>query len=174
MEILPTCLLFQANPTVHEKLMLKHRNAYFLPACLSATPTPSIVKFKVGGVLGGIKSLMGDWQRYSFVPEMMVACYPFNTILDAIGVKHIDFFALDVERAELAILNTINFERVRIDVIMIEYSRSSTALSLERLADYVNFFNQTAVKYGRRYEVAFFIPVGSISTTGRDVVFKLV
>jgi len=153
--------------------MLKHRNAYFLPACLSAAPTPSVVKFMVAGVVGGIKSEMGDWQKGVAWPEMMMPCYPFNTILDAIGVNHIDYFSLDVELAELAILNTINFGRVRIDVISLEYSRSSTELSLKQLADYFNFFNQTAVKYGRRYEVAFFLPEGRTSSNGQDVVFKL-
>lgn len=36
-------------------------------------------------------------------------------------VTHVDFFSLDVEGADLAILKTIPFDKVTIDIIMVEY-----------------------------------------------------
>ena len=36
------------------------------------------------------------------------------------GVKHIYFFSLDVEGAELTVLDTINWSKLTVDVMMIE------------------------------------------------------
>ena len=52
----------------------------------------------------------------------LVMCYPLQTILDAIGVTLVVLFTLDVEGAELAILKTLNWGRLTIDVIMLEYA----------------------------------------------------
>ena len=48
-------------------------------------------------------------------------CFPFNAMMNALGVTHIDYFSLDIEGPELQVLKTINFDRVSIDVMTIEY-----------------------------------------------------
>jgi len=50
----------------------------------------------------------------------LVQCFPLSDILAAIGVNHVDFFSLDVQGAELPILKTIDFEAIRIDLIMLQ------------------------------------------------------
>ena len=45
--------------------------------------------------------------------------------IEAIGMTHIHFFSLDVEGAELDILKTIPFDKVKIDSFAIEYAVSS-------------------------------------------------
>ena len=45
-----------------------------------------------------------------------VMCFPLAGILKAIKVSYIDYFSLDVEGDELAILKTINFKRFDIKV----------------------------------------------------------
>ena len=50
-----------------------------------------------------------------------VLCILLFSILEAIVMTHIHFFSLDVEGAELDILKTIPFEKVNIDVFVIEY-----------------------------------------------------
>ena len=45
-----------------------------------------------------------------------VVCLPLITILNAIGNPKIDYFSLDIEGAELAVLNTIPWEKVDIKV----------------------------------------------------------
>ena len=50
-----------------------------------------------------------------------VLCILLFSILEAIGMTHINFFSLDVEGAELDILKTSPFEKVNIDVFVIEY-----------------------------------------------------
>jgi hypothetical protein len=48
----------------------------------------------------------------------MVPCKPMGFYLQ--GVPHVDFFSLDVEGAELIVLETIDFTATTIDVFMIE------------------------------------------------------
>lgn len=45
---------------------------------------------------------------------------PLSTILGKFGVKEIDFWSLDVEGAELQVLQTFDFSSVRINVVCIE------------------------------------------------------
>ena len=47
-------------------------------------------------------------------------CTPLSTILSEASVSHIDFFSLDVEGAELIVLQTIDFSVVTIGVILVE------------------------------------------------------
>jgi hypothetical protein len=47
-------------------------------------------------------------------------CFPFNDILDAIGVTHINFLSLDIEGPELQVLESIDWKRIRIDIMTIE------------------------------------------------------
>lgn len=41
-------------------------------------------------------------------------------MLDAINVKHVDYFSLDIEGAELPILKTIPFDRIHFTIITVE------------------------------------------------------
>jgi len=52
---------------------------------------------------------------------IFVMCYPLYSILLAIGQLRIDLLSLDVEGAELQVLRTIPFDKVYIEVIMVEY-----------------------------------------------------
>ena len=45
-----------------------------------------------------------------------VLCLPLISILNAIGNPSIDYFSLDIEGAELAVLKTIPWEKVDIKV----------------------------------------------------------
>lgn len=49
-----------------------------------------------------------------------VRCLPMSTILKTAKVKHVDFFVLDVEGAEISVLETIDFNAVSFDVMSIE------------------------------------------------------
>jgi hypothetical protein len=49
-----------------------------------------------------------------------VLCRPLSAMLDEHGVTRINFFSLDVEGAELKVLETFDFEKVKIDVLMVE------------------------------------------------------
>lgn len=47
-------------------------------------------------------------------------CVPMSSIIRLAGANHINFFVLDVEGAELNVLNTINWDTVKFDVVCIE------------------------------------------------------
>ena len=66
-------------------------------------------------VLGHI----GGWARNRVLKNAQVinvTCIPLYTILLALGNPTVDFFSLDVEGAELDILKTIPWSKVRIKV----------------------------------------------------------
>ena len=45
-----------------------------------------------------------------------VDCFPLHAILLALNVTRVDYFSLDVEGAELDVLNTVPFDRIDIRV----------------------------------------------------------
>ena len=47
-------------------------------------------------------------------------CYTLSSILETMGVTHVDYFSLDVEGGEVHILNSIDFNKISFGVISIE------------------------------------------------------
>lgn len=50
----------------------------------------------------------------------IIPCMPLQAILETFAITHIDFFSLDVEGAELEVLQTLNFLLTHINVIVVE------------------------------------------------------
>ena len=50
----------------------------------------------------------------------VVPCLALQTILDALDMHHFNFFVLDVEGAELAILSSLDWSRTSFDVLCVE------------------------------------------------------
>jgi hypothetical protein len=62
-----------------------------------------------------------DWGGVTLkIPPKEVACVPLQRILDHLGLRHVQFFVLDTEGSELNILKTIDWERMRFDLMVIE------------------------------------------------------
>ena len=51
--------------------------------------------------------------------EIQVLCFPFHSILSAIGNPSVDYFSLDIEGIELDVLKTIPWDKVDIKVACI-------------------------------------------------------
>ena len=49
-----------------------------------------------------------------------VQCFPLYSLILAMGRPKIDFLSLDIEGAELAVLNTIPWDKVEIELVMLE------------------------------------------------------
>lgn len=54
----------------------------------------------------------------------VTSCLPLQSVLKMTGITHIDFVSLDVEGAELKVLETLDFSAVHINVIVIEQDGS--------------------------------------------------
>lgn len=80
-----------------------------------------------------------------------VPCQPMSQYLD--GVSHVDLFSLDVEGAELVVLETIDFTRVTIDVFVIEFDaemiRSAKGKQIMELLEGVGYKECETLKVPR-------------------------
>ena len=93
----------------------------FMPDAYLRKWYPSLLAAKGKAARAGEKM---DWGAVDFkanhVPAVEVACMTLTAILDYVGISHIHFFVLDVEGAELEILRTIDFRRIRFGVLVVE------------------------------------------------------
>ena len=175
-----TGLLIEANPYYHRQLLEKNRNAFVLRACLSTEPRPMTVQLLPAGFHGGIVGKMhpshieriGDNKK----PEVVVNCFPLNSIMEALKVSHVDYLSLDVEGPELEILQTIEWSRLRVDVITVEYyeyaeyqkpenKEVNVTVTLNKLRNIRKFFSDTGI-----YREVTVIQPGS-ETAAQDIAF---
>ena len=116
---------------LHFKKISTTDNCYFrvhsVNVCLSTQKFPMKVKFEVmekpaiSGMLdndGKSARMLGHLSRlrkYAPVRTVVdVQCLPLYTLLAAMDFPKVDFFSLDVEGAELGILQTIPWHQVKI------------------------------------------------------------
>lgn len=74
-------------------------------------------------------SLNIDWNNHTIAGDCtVVQCIPLSSIFTLAGVKHVNFFILDIEGAELEALRTIDFSAVTFDVLVVEAARARARL----------------------------------------------
>ncbi|KAK2154425.1 hypothetical protein LSH36_269g08057 [Paralvinella palmiformis] len=119
-------ILIEGNPKYFSSVLDKKRRSFMLNACLSVTETPQVVNFTTTGIAGGISEYIspGQWDyiesSYKDLEIVVVQCFPIYSILAALGVKHVEYFSLDIEGPELEVLKTVPLNETIIDVISIE------------------------------------------------------
>ena len=117
-------LLIEANPDTYRLLAVN------LPQdlCVNAAICKSAqtVHFVSKGVLSGIWELMPTAFKQRWHPNVDVStlteipCLPLGPLLSKHGLNTIDFFSLDVEGGELAVLKSIDWKFTRFGVVVIE------------------------------------------------------
>ena len=166
-----TGLLIDANPLFQRSLLKIHRRAYVLPACLSTERRPTTVRFRLASVLSGIADTKHQSRTYFMnnltITTIGVKCFPLNAVLEAINVSHVDFFSLDVEGPELEILQTIDWNYLRIDVISVEYRINTEEWTLRKLEALRRFFRDTGL-----YREVGLLPNVTDEVLGLDVIFQ--
>ncbi|CAC5412229.1 unnamed protein product [Mytilus coruscus] len=110
-------LLVEADPSNYELVKKKNRKAFTINACLSIYPYPVKMQFKKNFNEG--KIVQDENSKGESTVD--VQCFPFYSIMKAINVTHIDFFSLDVEGAELQVLQTIPFGKLDIEMMTVEF-----------------------------------------------------
>ena len=177
-----TGILIEANPLDLKSIIEKNRKAFVVRGCLSVTPRPAMVMFTMhpralGQISGNFKNTVNNsFNRYrnednvnilkrmseeKTFPQIYVHCFPLMSIIDALDIHHIDYMSLDVEGAEAAVLNTIDWSKLTVDVFTIEYNKK-----LNKLRDIRALFHKTG-----HYKEAAILPVGRHEAIGQDVVF---
>ena len=162
-----TGILIEAHPEYHREILRKNRRALVLRACLH--PRPGLIKFRLMGWGSGVS----DLNKYveaadKTTAETDVQCFSLNSIMAAIGVRHIDFMILDVEGSELTVLESIDWTRLSVDVFNIEYSDENRVNKLNKIR---HFFNETSQMIGHRYTEVGKLPLGHTEDTAQDVIF---
>ena len=98
-----------------------------VPACLSTEKETMYVTFAAQGHVGHIAKSNEQQNLFANSPQekqqtfVNVTCLPLFSILMALDNPRIDYFSLDVEGSELAILKTIPFDKVNIMVTNLYY-----------------------------------------------------
>ena len=175
-------ILVEANPNMYSTLLSKQRKTYSINACLSLTSVPRVINFKPVGLLGGIDGAMDDTHlrgikdTHAYTHDVAVQCFPLHSIMEALGRSHITYLSLDVEGPELDILRTIPWDRLRIDVMGVEYTmwdghNVNTTGSKRKLSRIREYIKATGL-----YEEAAILPAKPnrdiLESYGLDVVFK--
>ena len=142
-----TGLLVEANPVSFHSLIEKRRHAYTVNACLSPTTKPMVIPFRMASYIGGLTEYMENTHIKRVQKEdpdgktIPVQCFPLFSILQAMGVSHVDYFSLDIEGAEVDILKTLPLDKISVDVFSIEYqvsgSGSASSQKLKEINKYL-------------------------------------
>jgi FkbM family methyltransferase len=126
-------ILIEPNPTEFHKMVQNRPNSININAAICSTQgTVHYISSKsgAGGAVGGIWEFMAPTFRSQWYPGMTqesmykeameISCAPLNTLLTRFGLRHIDFWSLDVEGGELEVLETMDFSQVSVGVIVVE------------------------------------------------------
>lgn len=63
------------------------------------------------------------WTNYSVPLDqrlLYVPCFSLNTIMKALAINQIDYLSLDVEGGELEVVESIDYDKLKIDAISVE------------------------------------------------------
>jgi len=108
-------LLVEPTPSIFQTLMTKHRRAYSFQGCLSPRPTATVLKFS--------DSRLNGWGHIAEGSGFTVVAQPLTALMDQIGQKTVDFWSLDIEGSEAAVLAATDFKKIEVGVLLIEMNK---------------------------------------------------
>ena len=147
-----TGLLVEANPDCFQSLLGKRRHAYTVNACLSPTTKPMVIPFRMASYIGGLTQYMEKSHKERIQREFAdgetipIQCFPLFSILQAMGVSHVDYFSLDIEGAEVDILKTLPLDQISVDVFSIEFEVSGNDTASQQKLNQINKY--LVLQYG--------------------------
>jgi len=150
-------LLIEARPSACDKLR-EHRKSEVINACISDKSGRSI--FLDYGYLAGMCKFMSA-KEHEYIEQynsndtdvraFWVATKPLSEVLNAREVTNVNLLGIDVEGAELAVLQTIDFNSVFVDVVMAECNTPDAALALDQFLTRENFLYKKTLGADRVY-----------------------
>jgi len=86
--------------------------------------------------------------------QTAVPCFPLDTILAALNRSRVDYFSLDIEGFELPVLKTVDWKRVDIRVLSVEFTRGKVRNTIAAATTTTTTTTTTTIrtmaKYSRR------------------------
>jgi len=122
-------LLIEPQVTSYTELIHKNRDAFHINTCLSGSQKVQMANFKAlegqSSVFSKVLSASSDVNAIQNKTKIgsQVMCVPLYSLLLAIGNPTVDFFSLDIEGAEIPVLESIPWKKVKIRVILIEVNK---------------------------------------------------
>ncbi|XP_043228279.1 protein Star-like isoform X1 [Amphibalanus amphitrite] len=116
-----TGLLVEAENWSYRQLLLTHRKARTLNACLAPAAHPQQLGFE--GMPGSPLSYVepGSAEAQLDRQRRPRRCFPLYSVLLAAGLTTVDLLALDVEGIEYLVLHSLPWHLVDIKVVMVDY-----------------------------------------------------
>ena len=95
-----------------------------------------------------------------------VPCVPLSALLDALAVVHINWFVLDVEGGELAVLRGVDWSRHSFDVVVVEADGSDhdKDVAVARLMKQAGYRYRGHVRRNDWFMRGGFVPASDTST----------
>lgn len=150
-------LLIEARPSACDKLR-EHRKSEVINTCISSETGRSI--FLDYGYLAGICKFMSA-KEHEYIEQynsndkevkaFWIATEPLSEVLGARKITHVNLLGIDVEGAELAVLKTIDFDSIFIDVIMAESNTIEAASALDQFLAREGFIHKKTLGADRVY-----------------------
>ncbi|XP_018012078.1 uncharacterized protein LOC108669283 isoform X2 [Hyalella azteca] len=112
-----TGVLMEPTPSSYRALKSKNRRAHIMRACIAPDTNYSELLLDVGKINANENTLTNAEKTQNSV---RVPCYPFYSVMAALGNPVVDYMSLDVEGVEMNVLKSIPWNDVKIRVITIE------------------------------------------------------
>ncbi|XP_037795255.1 uncharacterized protein LOC119590652 [Penaeus monodon] len=145
-----TGLLVESNGDTFKELLTKRRKAWASHSCLAAHEYPHrdvLVKFRREHTSidtyedrsASAHSMMMSQDRGAAMDNSVpghreyeaVQCVPLATLLLAIGITHVDLVSLDIEGAEMGVLRHFPWDRITVDVWLVEHATEKDGFKKE-------------------------------------------
>lgn len=148
-------LLIEANPTMYQKLLRNRPHSHrmsFAPSC-NATEEQSNKTLQFHDYPLTNAGLSGSALTYKDRHVVNVPCGSLTPVLQEVLNGHVDFFSLDVEGSEPSVVENIDFDKVFIELLMVEHSNKHCTVHCEsrdrvrtrmQLANYTRYSNVIA------------------------------
>ena len=122
--------MIEGNPSSFAKLQENRPNVIALGEAVCPEGVGSVTFAAAGTVFSGDMSAYSEgfkarWSQHIGSDTIEVPCRPISAMFRQHGVTQIDFWSLDVEGAELKVLETMDFEAVHVKVMIVEQDRDA-------------------------------------------------
>jgi FkbM family methyltransferase len=128
-------LLVEAHPDIFKKLVEARKSLAENVCCANFTGKKFFQLVPVQG-WSGLDDFIRKFDEEEMerieeagpIGAMPLPCFPLRDLLEKHGIREVDYLSVDVEGAELSVLESVDWESVEIRVITVEINRTDGAI----------------------------------------------